>query len=206
MDELIFAGNKYISSKRASKLTGYTTDYIGQMCRGDKIDCRLVGRNWYINERVLDEQKKNFKKEQAGRIEEIKYKKLDLEPMYYSSDERSNNPEISKIYEEASDEDEEKIPVHIIKKPEISIERHGQSHIVPNTERQIMVRQNIVPQRTNKRLPMITTALASIILLAGVLFIAGTLMLEQEIHYSSSDKNDIDTSFQLANILKSLDF
>lgn len=62
MDELIFAGNKYISSRRAGKIAGYTTDYLGQLCRADKINCRFVGRNWYINERDIERQKKSFKK------------------------------------------------------------------------------------------------------------------------------------------------
>ena len=54
-DALVFSGKKYISSKRASEVSGYTKDYIGQLCRGKKIDSRLVGRNWYVSEAALAE-------------------------------------------------------------------------------------------------------------------------------------------------------
>ncbi len=50
MDELTLNGEKYISSKRAAKTTGYTKDYVGQLCREGKIIAQLVGRNWYVSE------------------------------------------------------------------------------------------------------------------------------------------------------------
>ena len=208
MDELIFAGNKYISSKRAGKLAGYTTDYLGQMCRADKIDCRLVGRNWYINERVITAQKKSFKKEQGNEKKEIEYRKIELEPMYYSSDERSNYPEINKIVHEEPEEEIEdiqeevqKVPVHIIEKPAVNIRRYP----VPlrRQERQIIRRQPIVPQQIHRRSPMFAS-IATVLILAGTLLVAGTFTLEQVVHYSSKDKTDINTSIQRANTLKAL--
>lgn len=53
MDELFVKGNKYISSKRASELTGYAKDYIGQLARGEKIPATRVGRSWYVDELAL---------------------------------------------------------------------------------------------------------------------------------------------------------
>lgn len=53
MEELVIAGKQYVSSKRASQMTGYTKDYIGQMCRAGKLDSKLVGRNWYVEPRSL---------------------------------------------------------------------------------------------------------------------------------------------------------
>jgi len=47
--ELFFEGKKYISSSRAAKISGYTGDYIGQLCRGGKLECRMVGRSWYVS-------------------------------------------------------------------------------------------------------------------------------------------------------------
>ena len=43
-------GKKYISSKRAAEITGYTKDYVGQLCRMGKIDAKLIGRNWFVGE------------------------------------------------------------------------------------------------------------------------------------------------------------
>ncbi len=50
MDELTLHGEIYISSKRAAKITGYTKDYVGQLCREGRITAQLVGRNWYVHE------------------------------------------------------------------------------------------------------------------------------------------------------------
>lgn len=238
MDELIFAGNKYISSKRAEKLTGYTTDYLGQLCRADKIQCRLVGRNWYVNERGIEKYKKSFKKEQtpvsgqsrlSGHARAIEYEKIGPELLYYSNDKRSLNPEISKIVHKdpeeiednniIEDEQEEKqvqsdsseedssgqaVPVHTAERQVVNIRRYA-PHPIQRQERQIMHRQPIVPQQINKGFP-IAASIASILILIGILFTAGTFTLEQAIHYSSGDKTNIDTSFQFANVQEIFNF
>ncbi|MBT3282633.1 hypothetical protein HON59_01375 [bacterium] len=229
MNELIFAGNKYISSKRAGKLTGYTTDYIGQMCRGGKMDCRLVGRNWYINEEVMKAQKKSFKKAQlneGGRA--IEYKKLDLEPMYYSDDERINNPEINKVVlenteeevEEITEEEEETIIEIKEKKP---ARPAGGENLIPilsmiespmvdlrpskkevaktpviREARGVIEREGLLPQKSPIRLPMVKV-IASVIVLVGLLFVAGTLTLEQTVHYTQSEST-VNTEFQVAGV------
>lgn len=205
MDELIFAGNKYISSKRAGKLTGYTADYIGQMCRADKIQCRLVGRNWYVNEKEIWEHKKSFKKKQAvdyNKQETIEYEKIEPELLYYSNDKRSLNPEISKIPNERKEEiienEEEEIPVRIIKKPAVYAKGYNKSYIAERTKKQIKIRQPIIPQIYTGF--SIATSIALVLILIGVLFTASTFTLEQAIHYSSKDSSDIDTTFQLANV------
>jgi hypothetical protein len=43
----------YISAKRAQEVFGYTSDYIGQLCRADKLECRMIGRSWFVTERSL---------------------------------------------------------------------------------------------------------------------------------------------------------
>lgn len=47
--DLYFDGKKYISSSRAAKISGYVNDYIGQLCRDGKLECRMVGRSWYVS-------------------------------------------------------------------------------------------------------------------------------------------------------------
>lgn len=44
-----FDGKDYISASRASKLTGYNQDYVGQLARGGKILSRQVGNRWYVD-------------------------------------------------------------------------------------------------------------------------------------------------------------
>lgn len=52
-DPLIFNGKKYISSRRAASISGYTSDYVGQLARSKKIPSRMVGRNRFIDESAL---------------------------------------------------------------------------------------------------------------------------------------------------------
>lgn len=46
--EIVVEGKQFISSKRASELSGYAQDYIGQLARKQLIDARRVGGLWYV--------------------------------------------------------------------------------------------------------------------------------------------------------------
>ncbi|MEK7527262.1 MAG: hypothetical protein AAB537_02525, partial [Patescibacteria group bacterium] len=59
-NEFILAGKKFITSKKAALLFGYTQDYIGQLCRGEKVDARRIGRTWYVCEQSILEHKKLY--------------------------------------------------------------------------------------------------------------------------------------------------
>ena len=48
-DEITIDSEILISSKRASELSGYEQDYIGQLCRGGNIKARRVGGLWYVS-------------------------------------------------------------------------------------------------------------------------------------------------------------
>jgi len=50
MNELTIDGKLYVSSKKASELTGYAKDYVGQLCREGHVEARMVGRSWYVLE------------------------------------------------------------------------------------------------------------------------------------------------------------
>jgi hypothetical protein len=56
-EELILDGNRYVSSKRASELSQYAHDYIGQLCRGGHVDCKRVGGMWYVTLESLEKHK-----------------------------------------------------------------------------------------------------------------------------------------------------
>jgi hypothetical protein len=49
-DALILQDKKYISAKRAAVIFGYSSDYVGQLCREGKIECTMVGRSWFVSE------------------------------------------------------------------------------------------------------------------------------------------------------------
>lgn len=57
MDELLIEEKKYVSSKRAAKITGYAKDYIGQLCREGRVPARLVGRGWYVLETAIKDHR-----------------------------------------------------------------------------------------------------------------------------------------------------
>ncbi|MCX6715643.1 MAG: hypothetical protein NT077_01340 [Candidatus Taylorbacteria bacterium] len=66
-------GKHYISSSRAAEISKYSKDYIGQLCRGKKIDSRLIGRSWYVNEESLMSHKREA--EEIQRIRHDQYGK-----------------------------------------------------------------------------------------------------------------------------------
>jgi len=57
MDEILIGEKKYVSSKRAAKMTGYAKDYIGQLCREGRVPARLVGRSWYVLETAIQDHR-----------------------------------------------------------------------------------------------------------------------------------------------------
>ena len=69
--EFFIDNKKYISAKRASRLTGYATDYIGQLARNGKLDSKMIGRSWFVNEESL-----------------LGYKKEVVDSMFSASPER----------------------------------------------------------------------------------------------------------------------
>ena len=67
MDDLVIEGKRYISSSRASQIRGYDSDYLGQLCRGSKLDCRLVNRVWFLTESSLREHQNRKGRKKARR-------------------------------------------------------------------------------------------------------------------------------------------
>ncbi|PIP73155.1 MAG: hypothetical protein COW88_02800, partial [Candidatus Lloydbacteria bacterium CG22_combo_CG10-13_8_21_14_all_47_15] len=51
--EIILAGRLYISAKLAGELTGYTSDYIGQLSRAGKIQGKILGRTRFVDKESL---------------------------------------------------------------------------------------------------------------------------------------------------------
>jgi len=56
-DEIVIDSEQYISSKRASELSGYAQDYVGQLARGGQLNARRIGGLWYIGRTSLDQHK-----------------------------------------------------------------------------------------------------------------------------------------------------
>ena len=80
MDEILIEEKKYISSKRAAKITGYAKDYIGQLCREGRVPARLIGRGWYVLESAIQDHRFG----DPG-IESKKEEKEDSKPIVHST-------------------------------------------------------------------------------------------------------------------------
>lgn len=70
MDEILIEEKKYVSSKRAAKITGYAKDYIGQLCREGRVPSRLVGRSWYVLESAIKDHRFGTKETGEGETSE----------------------------------------------------------------------------------------------------------------------------------------
>ncbi len=64
-DEISVEGKKYVSSKRASELSAYSQDYIGQLARSGHIDAKRVAGLWYIDMLSLENYKTNPEESQT---------------------------------------------------------------------------------------------------------------------------------------------
>lgn len=53
MEEVTLDNQKYVKAADIAKHLGYTSDYVGQLCRSGKVDAKLVGRSWFVSEDSL---------------------------------------------------------------------------------------------------------------------------------------------------------
>jgi len=74
MNAVVIDGITYTKAGTLAKKFRYTTDYIGQLCRAEKVAAQLVGRSWYVSESSLE----NYS---GKRIEAIRQDKIMLENM-----------------------------------------------------------------------------------------------------------------------------
>lgn len=95
MKTLVVDGVEYTKASEAAKTNGYTTDYVGQLCRAGKVDAQLVGRSWYVNvETLLTHRKGRYRSTQKKTTEAIHIAKeeivakqvteADQKPHYYN--------------------------------------------------------------------------------------------------------------------------
>lgn len=57
MNTVTIDGIEYIKASVLAKKLNYTSDYIGQLCRSNKVDAHLVGRTWYVHQASLNNHK-----------------------------------------------------------------------------------------------------------------------------------------------------
>src|SRR3989344_1302100 len=47
-DEVQMGDRTYVPSKRAAQISGYSQDYVGQLCRAGHVEAERIGGLWYI--------------------------------------------------------------------------------------------------------------------------------------------------------------
>jgi gas vesicle protein len=73
MDAVTFHGREYQKATALALKYRYTPDYLGQLARAKKVDARLVGRAWYINEEsLLEHRDGKYKTSTESEITDIK--------------------------------------------------------------------------------------------------------------------------------------
>lgn len=89
METVILDNKEYTKASVIAKRFNYTSDYIGQLCRADKVDARLVGRAWYVTLESINEHRSGrHKKSQSVPVTTVKKTKVhnylsrvDVEPI-----------------------------------------------------------------------------------------------------------------------------
>ncbi len=91
MDTLVLNGKTYTRASKAARNLGYTSDYVGQLCRSGNVDAHLVGRTWYVHEEELSQHRVEKKRMARVKAREQAHKSLE--------EFRSKNPpEIQNSY------------------------------------------------------------------------------------------------------------
>lgn len=127
MEQVILDGVEYVKASAIAKQFHYTADYVGQLCRGKKVDARLVGRTWFVNPKSLTEHKKNKYSKHAVESESVALNneeresvKVSVQPVLKSKTSKylSTRPDLveSKRLKVRYERDEENLIPHITKK------------------------------------------------------------------------------------------
>ncbi|MFH1178686.1 MAG: hypothetical protein V1711_03140 [bacterium] len=105
MDEILIEEKKYISSKRAAKITGYAKDYVGQLCREGRVPARLVGRSWYVLEAAIQDHRFGTSEDIGtfGSPEIEPEKKVELEAPRYEASSKEILPSVNRLRVESSE-------------------------------------------------------------------------------------------------------
>ena len=92
MEVLVLDGKSYVKASKAARDLGYATDYVGQLCRGGKVDAHLIGRTWYVNKDELSTHR--TEKKRISRVKAREYAKRSIEDFKQKNTNTNKNIEI----------------------------------------------------------------------------------------------------------------
>lgn len=70
MEHISINGEKFVKASSIARELGYTADYVGQLCRGEKVEAQLVGRSWFVSEEGLRAHKRDRYRSTASKSKE----------------------------------------------------------------------------------------------------------------------------------------
>ncbi len=157
MDNQIFVeGKKYISAKRAAEITGYTSDYVGQLAREGHVDSKKVGRVRYVDQgQIRSYTVKSDRKKKAA--QELK-------------SEISNNTNTETVRKTTVSSDG--AVKHSVKETKIFKDKKSGTHASISREKRVTVRDSFVPSPFSdediQRLPYtLAGVMAALLILVG---------------------------------------
>ena len=112
METVVLGGVAYTRASTAAKKFGYTSDYIGQLCRGKQIDARLVGRSWYVNIDSITEYRKQKHVKRKSRKAKKKSEISINKGVNKVQVEKPLHAETVKVTETRESSRETKVPIH----------------------------------------------------------------------------------------------
>ncbi len=182
METIIFDGKTFVKASILAKDLGYTGDYIGQLCRSQTVNARLVGRSWYVERDSLLEHKKNryrSSKSVTKRALEKTVKERNTEsfrnvskkeePSNYASDDFELIPKPKKLGEEEEVAKEVSVagtasspenspaetflvPIRTIKKPSATKSSHVFKPSIPNQKEVEMISTFVEPAKLAEKM------------------------------------------------------
>jgi hypothetical protein len=103
MEVLVLDGKDYVKASKAARDLGYTTDYIGQLCRSGQVDAHLIGRTWYVNADKLSIHKVEKKRASRVKAKESAHKSIEAHRVKVQ-ETRNNYNNVAIRYENDSEE------------------------------------------------------------------------------------------------------
>ncbi len=116
MDELQISGKRFISSRRIARDNGYTSDYIGQLIRAQKIIGQKVGRAWYVDaisfDAFLGVEGQVRQEQPVQPVQDVQQDLPALQPIVKEV-----------VIEEKKEEEQQYVPLHIekVEKKEVPV-------------------------------------------------------------------------------------
>lgn len=206
-------GKSYISANRASKLSGYNQDYVGQLARAGQIDSRQVGTRWYVNQDSLLAHKEekdallaSVQRDAVGlHLDEqsfVPHTNRETDLMRYFADEKDLIPAMQQSLNDAGDRpvasdtsDRHEDAISLYSEPQsVSIRRGphqpvAHALILKDHHRPVSRASTLVVRRS--LLPMVTTMAGAALTIVIVLSFGFTSLKSQSTYASATNTSGL---------------